>query len=211
MRRRILIGIGLSAVLAGIGAVGVWNEVTTRLEAPYRGYADAGVFVDVEPGDSTRVIAERVEAAGVVGNEWMFRLAVWWSDRDRALQAGEYYFDRPLSPLHVVEKIARGQVYLRSITFPEGLTIGEMAQIFETESFGSAEAFTEAAQRAELIADLDDAAENLEGYLFPDTYALPRDAPADDLVQAMVAQFRAAFTDALSAEADRRDLSVRDA
>ena len=136
--------------------------------------------------------------------------AVWWSDRDRVLQAGEYYFDRPLSPPQVVDIIASGQVYMRSITFREGLTIGEMAQLFEVEKFGSAEAFTEAAQRTELIADLDDEAENLEGYLFPETYSLPRDATADDLVQAMIVQFRMVFNDALSAEAERRDLSVRD-
>ena len=210
MFRQLLIGTVLLAVLAGFGAAVAWNEVTFRLEVPYRGYMDTGVFVDIKPGDSTQVIAERVEDSGVVGNEWMFRLAVWWSDRDRVLQAGEYYFDRPLSPLQVVDIIASGQVHMRSITFPEGLTIGEMAQLFEVEKFGSAEAFTEAAQRTELIADLDDEAENLEGYLFPETYALPRDATATDLVQAMIVQFRVAFNDALSAEAERRDLSVRD-
>ena len=210
MFRQLLIGTVLLVVLAGFGAVVAWNEVASRLEVPYRGYVDTGVFVDIEPGDSTQVIAERVEDAGVVGNEWMFRLAVWWSDRDHVLQAGEYYFDRPLSPPQVVDIIASGQVHMRSITFREGLTIGEMAQLFEVEKFGSAEAFTEAAQRTELIADLDDEAENLEGYLFPETYSLPRDATADDLVQAMIVQFRMVFNDALSAEAERRDLSVRD-
>ena len=34
----------------------------------------------------------------------------------------------------VVDKIARGDVYVRAITFPEGLTIREMAALFENRA-----------------------------------------------------------------------------
>lgn len=197
--------------LATVTGAGVaWNTLTKRLETPYRGYQDAGVFVDVEPGDSTRVIAERLGDVGVVADTWTFRLAVWRSGRDRELQAGEYYFDKPLSPLAVVSKIASGHVYLRSITFPEGLRIAEMARIFGAETFGSADAFIQAAQRTSLIAELDPAASDLEGYLFPETYALPRDATAEDLVRAMVGLFRRVFSEELRQEAERRQMSVSD-
>ena len=104
---------------------------------PTAGYETPDVFVDVDSGDSTRVIAGRLAAAGVVRDDLSFRLAAWRSGRDRALQAGEYHFAQPLSATQVVEKIAQGQVFLRPITFPEGLTIAEMAHIFEDASFGS--------------------------------------------------------------------------
>ena len=54
-------------------------------------------------------------------------LALWLSGEARRLQAGEYRFDHPMTPLDVIDKIARGDVYLVAITFPEGLTIAEMA------------------------------------------------------------------------------------
>lgn len=208
--RTFLIFLTVLALATVAGAGMAWNTLTKRLETPYRGYQDAGVFVDVEPGDSTHVIAERLGGVGVVADPWMFRLAVWRSGRDRALQAGEYYFDEPLSPVAVVSKIASGRVYLRLITFPEGLRIAEMARIFGAGAFGSADAFIKAAQRTSLVTELDPAAGDLEGYLFPETYALPRDATAEDLVQAMVGLFRRVFSEELSQEAGRRQMSVRD-
>ena len=210
MLRKLLLVIGILVALGAIGAVVTVNELTARLESPYRSYADPAVFVEVERGDSTQTIAQRLAAAGIVRDDWTFRLAVWRSGRDRALQAGEYHFDRPLSAMQVADKIASGQVYLRPITFPEGLIISEMAQIFEVEGFGTAGAFAAAAGRAELIAELDPEASNLEGYLFPETYSLPRDATADDLVEAMVAQFREVFNATLRDEAAERRLSVRE-
>ena len=210
MVRRLLLAVAGLLLLGAGAAAFAWQELLARLDAPHPGIAGAGVFVDVEPGDSVRVIANRLVAAGVVAEEWLFRLAVWRTGRDRDLQAGEYFFDAPASPLAVVAKIADGRVHLRPITFPEGLTLPEMASIVEAEGLGSAEAFTTAASRVSLIADLDPAATDLEGYLFPETYSLPRHAGADDLVAAMVAQFRRVFDDDLHGRAAERGLSVRE-
>ena len=212
MLRKLLISLlGLFAIGA-IGSFVAVNELAERLETPFPGgdHVEAERFVIIEPGLSTIVIARQLAAAGVVPDDWTFRLAAWRSGRDRELQAGEYHFDAALSPMDVVEKIASGQVHLRPIGFPEGLIIPEMAAIFEAKGVGTAEAFIAAAGRTELIADLDAAASDLEGYLFPETYSLPRDATADDLVEAMVAQFRDAFTDELRAEAEARRMTVRE-
>ena len=208
--RRLLIALGCLAALGAGAAALAWQELLARLDAPHAGLAAAGVFVDVEPGDSIAVIARRLAAAGVVAEEWLFRFAVRRSGRDRDLQAGEYFFDAPVSPRDAVAKIADGRVHLRPVTFPEGLTLAEMAPIVEARGLGSAEAFAAAASRTALVADLDPEAADLEGYLFPETYSLPRHATADDLVAAMVAQFRAVFDAGLRARAAGRGLSVRE-
>jgi UPF0755 protein len=101
-------------------------------------------------------------------------------------------------------------VYLRSITFPEGLVISEMADIYEQQAFGAARDFVDAARHAALIADLDPAARNLEGYLFPDTYQLPLQAKAADLVALMVKQFRSVADAETMARVRARGLSTRE-
>ena len=50
------------------------------------------------------------------------------------------------------------------------------------------------------MADLDPDARDLEGYLFPNTYSMPRRATAAQLVEQMVAGFRAALTPDLTAQ-----------
>ena len=186
------------------------NQFLERVETPYQAYEEDGVFVDIQPGDSSPVIAARLAAAGVVRDQWTFRLAVWRSGLARDLQAGEYHFRDPLSSMEVIDKIAAGQVYLRSITFPEGLTVAEMAGVFDESDFGTGDEFINQVQRVELIQDLDPEAVTLEGYVFPETYLLPRGATPADIVEAMVAQFRRSLTDELRAEAARHDQSVRD-
>jgi UPF0755 protein len=192
------------------GAAGAWF-VFERVSAPYRGYGGVEQFVDLVPGDGTQVIGRKLVDAGVVRDRWVFRLALWRSNAARRLMAGEYRFDRPMTPLEVVEKLARGDVYLRAITFPEGLNITEMSRLFESHGFGPASDFVKAARRAELIHDLDPAARDLEGYLFPETYTLSRRAGAPELVRLMVARFHQVFSPDLGQAAASHGLSVRQA
>jgi UPF0755 protein len=203
--RLLLFVIVAGTVAAGTGVSFVWS----RLHEPYKGYPGPEQFVDIPAGAGAGEIRRRLLDAGVVRDEWVLRAALWWTGTSRSLKAGEYRFDRPMSAVDVVEKIARGDVYARRLTFPEGLTIQQMAAIFEAGGFGAAGAFVEAAGNVSLIADLDPEAADLEGYLFPETYALPRGTPASRLVAMMVERFRAVYTSELRARAGAQGLTTR--
>ena len=68
------------------------------------------------------------------------------SEAGRLLKAGEYQFAGPLTAEQVVSRLVRGEVVLRTITFPEGLTFREMGRLFESRGFGPASAFVDAAR-----------------------------------------------------------------
>jgi UPF0755 protein len=193
-------------ILIATGA-GAWFYA--GVDRPYRGYGAAEQFVEIPPGSGSAAIARRLADAGVVENVNRFRLALWLSGSARRLQAGEYRFDRPMSPREVVDKIARGDVYGHPITFREGLTIRQMAALYESKGIGEARAFIAAARRAELVRELDPAAKDLEGYLFPDTYAVPRRSTADQLIARMVDGFTRALTPDIVERAAARGLTVR--
>jgi UPF0755 protein len=197
-------GLALAAA-AVVTGYSVWQ----RMHEPFKGYATEEQFVDIPAGASTGDITRRLRDAGVIGDETSFRTALWWSGQARALKAGEYRFAEPASALEVIDRLARGDVYTRRITFPEGLTIAEMARLYEAREFGTAAAFTEAAGDAALIADMDPQAPDLEGYLFPETYALPRGTPAARLVAAMVERFKATYGPALREQAAAQGFSTR--
>jgi UPF0755 protein len=203
-----LVGLLIVAVvflaLAGAGAYVLYR----RAHAPFQAYQSERL-VEIPTGAGTNTIAQTLIDGGVVRDDLTFRIALWLSGSARRLQAGEYRFDRPMSALDVIDKIARGEVDLRPLTFPEGLTIGEMAKAFEASGMGAAQAFVDAAKDASLIRDVDPAARDLEGYLFPDTYAFPRRADAARVVRAMVERFRQVLTEELKAAAGARGLSIR--
>ena len=205
--RRLLIAL-IIVVAAGCAAF-VYLE--RRVRAPYRGYAGVEQFVDIPPGAGPRAIGERLVASGVVRDHLTFRAALWLSGQARHLKAGEYRFDQPMTAGEVIGKLARGDVYVVTFTVPEGLTIRDIAALFETHGFGSAASFVEAAQNASLVHALDPEARNLEGYLFPETYPLNRHTPAAKLVAEMVSRFEKVFTAELQSAAQTRGLSVRQA
>jgi UPF0755 protein len=196
-------------VAIAAGAAAMWGMA--RLREPFKGFAGEETFVEIPSGAGRTTIEQRLIEAGVVRDALTFRAAVWLSGRARDLKAGEYRFDRAMSPTEVVDKLARGEVYRRMVTFREGLTIAEMAAVFADARLGAATDFEQAARDPSLIRDLDPAARDLEGYLFPDTYSLGRTTPASDLIREMIALFSKAATAGWRDAIGKQGLSVREA
>lgn len=204
MRRLIIFVVAIAALLAAIAGV-----LYARLDERYQGYEGPEQFVDIPSGAGARAIGHLLADAGIVRDEWTFRLAVYVTGTSRQLKAGEYRFTGPISPKDVARTLARGDIFLRPVTFPEGLTIREMARLYEARGLGSAEAFESAASDPAPIAAIDPEAPDLEGYLFPETYNLPRKASADALVAQMVDRFLKVFDEEKRRVAEERGLTVR--
>src|SRR5580692_11238034 len=128
-------------------------------------------FVEVEPGSSTTRIAGELETDGIVRSHYEFDLLRLW--KRGTLRAGEYRFDHPASAAEIYARIARGDVFTRTVTIPEGSNLFDIAARLEQAGFGPRGDFLAvAARQTNLVADLDPQATSLEGYLFPDTYHL---------------------------------------
>jgi UPF0755 protein len=204
--KRVLIA--LVVALCAAGAAG--SVVLHWLTQPYKGFDGPERFVEIPSGTGVNAIGHRLVDAGVIRNTWAFRVAMRVSDEGRPLKAGEYRFTDALTPADVIDKLARGDVFLRPLTFPEGLTIAEMGGIFEQHGFGPAQSFMDAATRAVgEVQEIDPNARSVEGYVFPETYALPRRTTAPMLVAQMIDRFKHVTAD-LRAEAEARHVSVRE-
>ena len=184
----------------------IWRGVAL----PYQGF-DGEQFVTVDTGASVGSIGNALAGAGVVRDARAFQIAARVKGAEKRLQAGEYRFVKEASAFEVVDRIARGDVLVRPVTFPEGRTAAEMAAIYEERGFGPAADFLAASRAASRVRALDPAARDLEGYLFPSTYRLARNATARALVGLMVQSFETAFDADLRAAASARGLSIREA
>src|SRR5207245_11318563 len=116
-----------------------------------------------------------------------------------------------MTPFEVIDECARGDVWVITLPCAGGLSIGGMAAIFESHGLGSAASFVEAGKDAAPIRDLDPAAKNLEGYLFPETYGVPRTTDAPKLVRLMVGRFEHVFGPELRQAVAARQLTIRQA
>src|SRR5437773_2465189 len=114
-----LAALAIIAILAGGG------YVLYRLNLPYRGFSEP-VFLEFPRGASTREMSVALERKGVVPSRWLF-LAARVLRRGAKLQAGEYRFDKPASPLAVYGRISRGDIYFMELLVPEGFNLFEIA------------------------------------------------------------------------------------
>jgi len=150
-------------------------------------------LVLIEKGQSPRSIARTLTKNGLIRDPRAFHLAYSLYYAPQFLKAGEYEFSFPLSAKTTIREMIAGRVLLHPLTIPEGLTLKEIAQLLAEKHYPLQGSFLEAGHDSELISDLDPEATSLEGYLFPETYYFTREVKAEEIVKAMVAQFRANF------------------
>jgi len=156
---------------------------------PYQEFPSGGVYVDIPHGASQRTISRLLDENGVVRSRWAFEL-LCRSRKGGTLEAGEYFFDRPVTAFDVYDAIANGRVYVKEFVVPEGFTMFDIAALAESEGFLSREEFLAAARDPTPIHDIAPNAPTLEGFLFPATYEFPRHITGKDLTAAMVKRFR---------------------
>jgi UPF0755 protein len=157
---------------------------------PVREAGDPPQSLIVAEGAGVAGIADQLHRMGLVRHPEIFRGHVVLKGAAGKLRAGEYELSGRMSLDDIVDKLVRGDVVRRVVTFPEGSDIDEMAQLAAAKGLAVAD-FRKAAGDPAPIKDLDPAATDLEGYLFPDTYEITRKPdPAGDVVARMVKRFR---------------------
>ncbi len=148
------------------------------------------VLVTVPKGMHAGQVIEALSREGVVRSRVSFKVAYALYGRPRGLRAGTYKFDRPLTPLQVVDKLNRGDVIYVKVTVPEGLRAEEVAHLLAEAGLGREEVFRRDVESPQLIRSLDPQATNLEGYLFPETYLLDPALDEQGVVAVLVKNFR---------------------
>ena len=187
MRR---LGLLALLVIAAIGAGAGWMD--SQISRPYRGQRPEKVFVDIPHGTSRWNIAGILRRNDVIRNRLAFELFSLWHVR-APLQAGEYYFDHPVTTREVFWQVAQGRIFVHTVTIPEGWTMFDIAAELDHEGVCSKEDFLTAAQNTALIADLAPSAKNLEGFLFPSTYEFTHRTTCEQVAKRMVQNFHAVW------------------
>lgn len=190
MTRRARLALAWILALACLGGALYLGGLLLTLSSPYAGWEGEEVDLLLDPGLDASTMLRRLHEAGVVRHPRALRFWLYWSGGSGELQAGEYRFSEPASPLQVLERLRRGEVLLHAVTIPEGLCLEETAGRLVDAGFGPREKLLELFRDPGPMLDLDPAAADLEGYLFPDTYSFPRGATPERIRATMIERFR---------------------
>jgi UPF0755 protein len=154
-------------------------------------------------GASFGVVTDSLAAHGVISNRRWFKLLARIRGVDRSVHAGVYEFPAGTSEWTVLGMLAKGKKSALRFTVPEGLTIQDVATL-AAERLGIPEdSFIAAARDGKTAsAILGIAVSSFEGFLRPETYIVPADINARELVRLMAEGFQADWQPSWDARLD---------
>jgi UPF0755 protein len=186
--RRLLILLILLACACGGFAFWLFRD----LRAPVQ-HAQANQYIEIPRGSTPAEMFARLKTAGVIRRDWDLLLYVRARGLGTKLKAGEYRFPSPITPLQVLRKLEEGEERLDRFTVIEGWTrwdiAAALAHVPELKLADANEALG-LMNDTSLIKEIDPAATNLEGYLFPDTYSFPPNTTAKEMIATMVRRYK---------------------
>lgn len=204
-RRRTLAWGGTCALIA---VVSMWWLTMVWFRPVVSDPNDATVLIiDVKPGAALRTTAIKLEKHGIIVSarwlEWLGRL----TGRAGRIQPGEYRMSSAMSASKVLNAMVKGEVYLRPVTFPEGITVRELIDKLVADGYGTKEEYEALLYNKALQAEFKVVADGVkvpfEGYLFPSTYLFARGTRPEVIVRAMLTQMDRMFTPERVAQMER--------
>ncbi len=177
----------LVLVLGAGGGAAWWNDAISSVD---KNDSESVIFV-VPQGESVRSIATRLSEEELIRSATGFYLLVKFMGLERALQAGDFRLNRAMSARLIAQELTHGSLDVW-VTTLEGWRIEEIANKLAKDLDIPEQLFLQYAK---------------EGYMFPDTYLVPREATPAAIAQLFESTFNARVTDDMRQGAQRIGLS----
>ncbi|MDE0573037.1 endolytic transglycosylase MltG [Demequina sp. B12] len=194
-RRWTLVVVAASIVLVAIGGSIAWNFVQglggdgESGVADYEGAGQGAVRVVIEPGMSGAAMADVLYEAGVVASPESFVTAYTENPDAQQISAGYYLIQREMKADFAVDALLDpGNRVELTINVPEGKTLDTYFEKIANLTKSTPEEVEEVASDHDAIGLPEEANGNLEGWLFPATYAFDPGVEPVEILSTMVAQ-----------------------
>lgn len=132
------------------------------------------IFI-IRPGTDVREIGNSLKKEGLIRDPVVFFLYIKKEGLDKKIQAGDFRLSPNMSLTRIAQELQHGSLDIW-VTIPEGMRADEIADILEKDL-------------PSYKPEWRDSLNNNEGYLFPDTYLVPRDATVDTVISLMTNTF----------------------
>jgi UPF0755 protein len=149
------------------------------------------VRVMITQGASARVISDTLYGNHLIRSPLVFLLTSKISGASERLKPGVYELNRSMSAPEIIRTLVEGNTLESWVTIPEGKTLREIADILAAKQLADPNTFLDltTSQGDQFAAYSFPYDENLEGYLFPDTYLVERGTTTDEVIKMMLDTF----------------------
>lgn len=202
---------------APVTTLSPWQRFSYSLQLVWQA-ADLSVPVDpqgaeqlfvIEQGETIYAISTRLEGSGLIRDADIFRIYLIYKGLDTSVQSGKYTLSPAQTAIQVAQAIQDATPTEVTFRVLAGWRMEEVAASLPTSGLSIApEVFIAAAQNPVQSPYLLPAGASAEGFLYPDTYILPRSTTPDQLVSVLMQKFAAFLSLELQDGFSRQGLDV---
>jgi len=144
-------------------------------------------IINIPSGTNAKEIVHILEKNEIIRkNNYLFIILIKLSKLEDKLKFGEYNLSPSLNMLQILNKLARGEIVVYKITIPEGYTSIQIAELLDKKEIVEKESFLKLVKYGE---------KSWEGYLFPDTYEVPKKYGAENMFKLMLSNYEQVAVD----------------
>jgi UPF0755 protein len=179
--------------------IGIYLNVRKGdIQSPASSDSTTSVFT-INPGETAATIAPRLQREGLVADSQLFLYVVRYRGVDAQLEAGEYELRPSMTMDEIIDTLQHGRLREVTVTIPEGKRAEEVAALLEESGAVDSETFMAVVRSGsgahDFLSDRPaDAPSSVEGYLFPETYRIPVDYDAAQILDLLLSTFGERFT-----------------
>lgn len=152
--------------------------------------------ITIEDGTSSFGIGSILKDNDLIRSKLAFFAKVKTGKYNGKLGSGTFTLSPDMSVNEICEIISKPKPVMETVTvtFPEGYSVEQMAQVLEENGLVSAKSFLEATGEPynfDFLKNIPDKDYNykLQGFLFPDTYEFYRETTAREIIEKMLSRF----------------------
>lgn len=162
----------------------IWKECTLPVSETGKNQV-----VLIPTGSTFSSAAQLLETKGLIKSKRAFYCLAWWEDATTRIKAGEYELSPTQTPIEILDYLVQGKIRQYMVTIPEGYNLFQIDDLLANAKLISNDSFLNAARDKNILRTLGIKADSAEGYVYPDTYQLTKDATACEMLRTFVNHF----------------------
>jgi UPF0755 protein len=197
----ILIGAGIVFLLIAYISIDFFSPLPIK---------NRNIEIQIPKGTTFREAIEIFSKEKLIRDENLFLFIGRISGLDRKIRAGFYSISGTTSPFEILRMLKKGQIIEYEITILEGDSLAEIAEKLSEKGIINKEDFKALSKDEDFLYAYNIDAPTLEGYIFPDTYKIPKGMDPEDAIGMMINRMREEYSGKLAVRASDLGLSERD-
>lgn len=165
------------------------------------------VEIQIPKGATFRLAVDILYSERLIPDRKIFMLVGRLSGADRRIRAGYYSMWTGMNPLEILKILRKGKIIEFEVKILEGDSLIEIAETISRTGIATTGEVKALASDPDFLEAYEISAPSIEGYIFPDTYLVPKGIKLEDAVGNMIHRMRQKYSDDLASKASELGMS----